>query len=41
MKLYSKLILAGCMTGMLASCNYLDFDESTNKTQEEVFFHLR
>lgn len=37
MKLYSKLILAGCMTGMLASCNYLDFDESTNKTQEEVF----
>lgn len=37
MKLYNKIIMAVCMIGILASCDYLDFDESTNKTQDEMF----
>ena len=37
MKLYHGL-LSACMVGMsFVSCNYLDFDESTNRTEEEVF----
>ena len=37
MKLYNKLIWVGVMGISLTACDYLDFDESTNKTKEEIF----
>lgn len=37
MKLYNKLIWIGIMGVSLTACDYLDFDESTNKTKEEIF----
>lgn len=37
MKLYNKIVVMGCMVGLLTACDYLDFNESTNRTQEEMF----
>ena len=37
MKLYSKLLLSSLISVSFVACDYLDFDESTNKTKEEIF----
>lgn len=37
MKIDNKILMGAAFSCMLGSCDYLDFDQSINKTQEEVF----
>lgn len=34
---FNKILLMACMGCSLAACDYLDFDESTGKTKDEVY----
>src|SRR5574344_273762 len=40
MKLFKYIIASICLSTSLSGCNYLDFDESTGKTKEDMYAYF-